>query len=75
MKSLYSGGVCVAAVVALNMAAFAQTTAIASQAPAANTAQAQQAAPDQGRARGDLRQTEGGRSRGFRSSNRRCDGR
>jgi hypothetical protein len=46
MKSLYSGGVCVAAAVALNMVAFAQTTA--SQTQAANTAAtAQQTAPDQ----------------------------
>lgn len=46
MKSLYSAGLCVAAVVATNMVAFAQTTG--SQAQAANApATAQQAAPDQ----------------------------
>ena len=46
MKSLYSAGLCVAAVVATNMVAFAQTTG--SQAQAANApATAQQTAPDQ----------------------------
>jgi hypothetical protein len=48
MKSRYSGGVYAAAVVALNMVAFAQPTAMASQASTANAAPAaQQAAPDQ----------------------------
>lgn len=46
MKSLYSSGVCVAAVIALNIVAFPRTTA--SQAQGANTAAtAQQTAPDQ----------------------------